>query len=333
MAIRNRQLTVRKRRAAFTLVELLVVITIIGMLMSLLLPAVNSARENARRAVCLNSVRSIGQAINSYANSNNSMYPGYVMNTALNTTPGQGVPGSWYIVLTPFLDHNDYYTAFVQGTMPGVGNNSGTPPYNEVIICPSNPPPTPSGAKLAYVVNSGRPDSGIGTAAPNYVPPDYPANGIFMNQFDAVTPYQRVSQSSFRQKGESYTVFVSESMMPNMSWLVSSSQQAEGTTGFCWQASNYASASPPVAPAPYQINSGVKYQGSTTTYWGPCSRHPGGVNVCFGDASTRFIKQDIYYYVWQCLMAPDPTKSAPAGSAGGVYQYLPANYVLDGANY
>lgn len=64
-----------RNRAGFTLVELLVVIGIIAVLMSLLLPAVNRAREQSKQIVCLNNLRQLGMAFLSYANENQGRFP------------------------------------------------------------------------------------------------------------------------------------------------------------------------------------------------------------------------------------------------------------------
>lgn len=64
-----------KTRACFTLIELLVVVTIISVLIALLLPALSSARESAKRVVCASQLRTHGTVFNMYANSNNGWFP------------------------------------------------------------------------------------------------------------------------------------------------------------------------------------------------------------------------------------------------------------------
>jgi len=99
--------TMRRRPTAFTLIELLVVIAIIGVLISLLLPAVQYAREAAQRARCTNNLKQIGLAIHNYADAHDRLPPGYVSlwDTRLlaDTGPGWG----WASLLLPFTEQDE----------------------------------------------------------------------------------------------------------------------------------------------------------------------------------------------------------------------------------
>src|SRR5215218_3917150 len=95
------------KRNAFTLVELLVVIAIIGVLVALLLPAVQAAREAARRMQCSNHMKQIGLALQNYHDTFQSLPYGararYV-NTSSSTPPNQNWGPSWYVGLLPFAE-------------------------------------------------------------------------------------------------------------------------------------------------------------------------------------------------------------------------------------
>jgi prepilin-type N-terminal cleavage/methylation domain-containing protein/prepilin-type processing-associated H-X9-DG protein len=106
-----------QRRRGFTLIELLVVIAIIAVLIALLLPAVQSAREAARRIQCTNNLKQLGLGIANYESSNNSIPIGSVFNTSYPpcTSPGfghgcQNTP--WFILMLPYFEQGPLYNAF-----------------------------------------------------------------------------------------------------------------------------------------------------------------------------------------------------------------------------
>ena len=93
------------RRYAFTLVELLVVIAVIGMLTALLLPAVQAARESARRMQCTNNLKQIGLALHDYHDSFKIFPPGYVSTNGPGGLADDRGPGwGWAAFILPYLE-------------------------------------------------------------------------------------------------------------------------------------------------------------------------------------------------------------------------------------
>ncbi len=125
------------KRQGFTLVELLVVIAIIGILIALLLPAVQAAREAARRMECTNKLKQIGIAFHNYHDINGFLPPG-----------GYGEPhGTWAICILPFIEQSNVYSQYHFYTSTGVQatyNNSLNVVLKDLRIdaytCPSDVP-------------------------------------------------------------------------------------------------------------------------------------------------------------------------------------------------
>ena len=97
-ASRNHASRPARALSAFTLIELLVVIAIIAILMALLLPAVQAARESARRAQCLNNLKQVGVALHSYHDVFKCFPPGYIT-TYDNSGNDQGPGWGWAATL------------------------------------------------------------------------------------------------------------------------------------------------------------------------------------------------------------------------------------------
>lgn len=169
-----------RRRAGFTLVELLVVIAIIGVLVALLLPAVQAARESARRTQCMNNLKQMGLGGQNYVSSQQGkLPPGYLRTT------GQFQKTGLFTALLPFIEQQQAYdmVQFHLVTSPA----AFTDPVRDVVIssylCPSWPDqavitdasPSAVGAITTYAGVGGAITSPSVTLVGN----EYPDNGAF----------------------------------------------------------------------------------------------------------------------------------------------------------
>lgn len=132
------------RRRAFTLIELLVSITIIGILIAILLPAVQQAREASRRTACRNNLKQIGLALHNYHDIHSTFPPTYVFAKTkaafgIQNYTDRGCGWSWSSFLLPMLDQQPLYAEL------GIGQGRNPPPVGSefdinlsVFLCPSD---------------------------------------------------------------------------------------------------------------------------------------------------------------------------------------------------
>ncbi len=165
-SIRTLERTDHVRRHGFTLIELLVVIAIIGVLVALLLPAVQQAREAARRVQCKNNLKQMGLALHNYHDSHLGFPPGIVSLLAnpnwvmpagnCNASPDDLGPGwSFFARMLPYLEEGNFYNTInfnLPLTDPSNANARRT--VVKAFLCPSD-----SGSPQTTIYDCGNPPS------------------------------------------------------------------------------------------------------------------------------------------------------------------------------
>ena len=270
-------------RAGFTLIELLVVIAIIAVLVALLLPAVQQAREAARRTQCKNNLMQIGLALHNYEMAYERLPPGSVdPNRPIRNEP-VGYHFGWIVQLLPHLDQINVYQHF--DSKVGVYDAANQPAANvriSALICPShwNTSRTLAPAATTYA----------GCHHDVEAPIDEDNNGVlFLN---SSVRYRDI------RDGASNTIFVGEmaDLPDGLGW-------ASGTRATLRNAGtsiNSASSFPrpgisglPVAAGAAQPAAPAGKDALLLQVGGFGSYHTGGAHFTFGDGSVRYISQNI----------------------------------------
>jgi prepilin-type N-terminal cleavage/methylation domain-containing protein len=128
------------RRRGFTLVELLVVIAIIGVLVALLLPAVQSARESARRMQCSNNVKQIGLGLHTFHDVHGFLPAGGITKAQPSLQIPSGVLHGWGVFLLPYVEQKALYERYrLDKDWRGPENREVRETYLKMYLCPSSP--------------------------------------------------------------------------------------------------------------------------------------------------------------------------------------------------
>lgn len=272
-----------RRRSGFTLVELLVVIAIIGVLVGLLLPAVQAAREAARRMQCSNNLKQLGLAIHNYEGVHKRIPPCEVWDRAQWTAPA--APGrvrhttwGWSALVIPFVELTNLHTQLNPDgfQLPTVANQ---PIQNEtlpVFTCPS----CPGGTTNPYYNNSGK---------SNYLA----SQAVFWAEY-LWSPYNTAAKFSSITDGLSNTILIGERFLDSGGSWKSTGGVWIGRTGGSNAMIHGRGAFPPNTPYPGPAGrapTGGNDPLGVRTAW--TSMHTGGVNIARCDGSVQFLSQNI----------------------------------------
>jgi prepilin-type N-terminal cleavage/methylation domain-containing protein len=208
-------------RTGFTLVELLVVIAVIGVLVALLLPAVQAAREAARMTQCRNNLKQIATSLHNFESSNR-YFPGHGGEKApflVNNLPTTSVPksGTWIANVLIFMEDktlSDILIAYMKGTAPAAQYKQAVTVPVPIFNCPSRRPslayPLVDDAKTAFGLLGARTDYAMnGGVASHVTGSDYTVKFIS----DGIWAFSRRVKIKNVKDGLSHTYLVGEKAM------------------------------------------------------------------------------------------------------------------------
>lgn len=312
MSLRNRPIGSRER--GFTLIELLVVIAIIAILVALLLPAVQQAREAARRSQCRNNLKQVGLALHNYHDNAQMFPPALISSGRYNlATYSPTLNTTGWVLLLPFLDQAPLYNIYNFSLPSSISN-----PYSRPLaggVTTSNANQAIYSKRLAVLtcptddMASQQVISGANNAADFYERNNVARSSYLFasgDHTDYTSAWGGYAASATRgafgndgaanvrdlKDGASLTVVVGESKQLHTS----------SAYGPYWGAGTHTCCHGYVPNYTFHINYDYSGNNSKLQYaWGFGSWHAGGAHMLFGDGSVKFLNENMNFNQFQAL--------------------------------
>jgi prepilin-type N-terminal cleavage/methylation domain-containing protein/prepilin-type processing-associated H-X9-DG protein len=293
------------RRQGFTLIELLVTIAIIGMLIAVLLPSVQNAREASRRVRCCNNLRQIGLALQNYHGAMNLFPPGYVSQIGPggeDVGPGWG----WAAMLLPHLEQRPVYDG-INFNLPIETPDNQTARLVTIglFVCPSDASyrerftvvgatavGSTSGASICDVASSNYVGS-FGTGDPCDIPGRDHGDGLFFRNFSIGL------RDIFDGTSQTLTVGERSQNLSRATWVGAVSHASVPITELIGQDGLEPESDPALVLGQTGDGQGPNAKPALADqYW---SRHAGSANFLMADGSVRSINEQVGFTVFRAL--------------------------------
>jgi prepilin-type N-terminal cleavage/methylation domain-containing protein len=303
-------MTTLKRRPAFTLIEMLVVIAIIAVLIGLLVPAVQKVREAANRMDCQNNFKQVILAVHNYAGAKSGQLPPVNFYQVVNQARGAAAQGSAHYALLPYIEQGNVFNQYTQD-IPNPGYLGAVFVPRKNFSCPSDP--TQNNGLAIGGSQDGK--WGLSCYSYNLV--------LFGGSYNAVNTVVGRSTSPYKigniPDGSSNTIGLGEQTGGYPGSFDSNNQYnaSEAYNTWAWPATPLTSGGTygPYSPDPAYLPGGALYGanyplpqcGVNALLADPArfqSLHPGIINVALMDGSVRTITSGISQQSWNMALNP-----------------------------